>query len=350
MAKTVRTARAPASSSGRSAKTETNEYLFGLQKSPFPGFVEPMLSTLIPQPFDDADWIFEIKWDGYRAIGSGHRGSLSLTSRENTDLSRNYPEIVQALKNWDLDIVVDGEIVVVDDEGKADFNALEAWNRDRQGQLVYYVFDIIWYQGYDLKGLPLIKRKELLRGLLPQNDSPIQYVDYLEKHGKKLFRKMKENGLEGIVAKRKESFYLPAVRTREWLKITTHIIQEFVFGGWVESEKGAPFKSLLFGYYNKGKLVYYHHCGHGWKQNEMAEMLKAFKTIEIEESPFCTEVDYPGIKHWMRPVLVGEVKITRIGKNGKIRHGHPPVLQGWSRGVDPGKVTVDTLPWLKKQN
>jgi bifunctional non-homologous end joining protein LigD len=225
---------------------------------------------------------------------------------------------------------------------------LETWrSRKDQGRLLFYVFDILWYQGYDLMDLPLIKRKELLRSLVPQN-SIIKYVDYVEAEGRRLFHTIEENGLEGIIAKRKDSTYRAGIRTRDWLKITTHVVQQFVFGGWVESEKGAPFKSLLFGYYDQEKLVYYHHCGHGWKQNEMAEMLAAFKMIETKEKPFANPVDYPGAKHWMKPILVGEVKITRIGKNGKIRHGHPPVLQGWCKGINPLDVSVETIPWLKK--
>jgi bifunctional non-homologous end joining protein LigD len=319
-----------------------------IHKSSIPECLSPMLATLTTEPFNNEDWIFEIKWDGYRAIAYNNNGSVDLKSRENQNYVKDYPPVVSAIKDWNINVVVDGEIVVLDEEGKPDFNGLQGWKRHRDESVIfYYVFDLLWLDGYDLRELPLIERKNLLKQIVPEN-SLIKYSDYIEEHGRELFQTVASHGYEGIVAKRKQGLYWCGRRTRDWLKLPVVFTQMFVVAGWVESDvAGKPFKTLLFGYYDKGKLIYYHHSGSGWKDREMRNMLIALRSAEVSKNPFANEVDYEGVKHWMKP-RVAEFKISKITKEGEIRH--PAVFQGWSSDIQPKKITRETIEWLKNKN
>lgn len=315
--------------------------------SDFPSCLSPMLATLTTDAFNSEDWIYEIKWDGYRAIACNNNGTIDLRSRNNENYLKDYPPIVKAIKNWNINIVVDGEIVVIDEEGKPDFNALQNWKRIKdENSIFFFVFDILWLDGYDVRDMPLVERKEILKQLVPDN-SIIKYSDYIEEYGMQLFATVKQNGYEGIVAKRKLSSYWCGKRSKDWLKLPVVFLQKFVIAGWVESEvTGKALKTLLFGYYDKGKLLYYHHSGSGWKDKEMPDMVKALKTIEVPKSPFANDVDYEGVKHWIKP-LVAEFKITKITKEGEIRH--PAVWQGWCVDTKAKEVTKETVEWLKQK-
>jgi bifunctional non-homologous end joining protein LigD len=327
--------------SSKSNESEASEVeklkdqLAHLPKSEMPSRVSPMLASPTTEPFDDDEWIFEDKLDGYRAVAFSNNGKVGLRSKEGKDYYTQYPPIVQALKDLKEDVVLDGELVVLDKKGHPDFGAMERWDRYSDEEISYYVFDLIWFDGHDLKDIPLIYRKELLRLLIPEN-SIIRYVDYVEGTGIELYNEIKKKDLEGIVAKKKDSIYLVGKRSLTWKKITVRQIAKFVFGGWVEADRGTGFKSLLFGFYDNGDLIYYHHCGHGWTEKQMREMYAMFKTIETDENPFVNEVNYPGNIHWMKPI-VGEIKVSRISKAGKIRHSHPAILEGWCAGCRTDK-------------
>jgi bifunctional non-homologous end joining protein LigD len=165
--------------------------------------VKPMLTTLVDEAFDNDDWLFEIKWDGYRAVASISGGTVELYSRNNLSFNLRYPEIVDELRTWPIDAVLDGEIVALDENGHSRFQFLQNWMSDQQGTLRYYVFDILWLEGYDLTQVPLIDRKKILKQVLPGGDS-IFYSDHLEKNGTKFFEVASEKGLEGIIAKREK--------------------------------------------------------------------------------------------------------------------------------------------------
>ena len=299
---------------------------FSKKNEKLPGHLQPMLATKINEPFNNADWVFEIKWDGYRCIASNMDGKVQLKSRGNISFNDVYAPIYEAIKEWNVNVVVDGEIIVVNDEGKADFEALQKWQQTKEGQLIYYVFDLLWLDGINLMNEPLEKRKEILKKILPQK-GVIKYSDSIEEFGVDFFEIAKTNELEGIVGKKKISIYQPGKRTNDWLKIPAQVRQEFVIGGWTESTSSRSFKSLLFGYYENGKLIYVGHAGGGYKEKDMPTMLSKLKKIETKKSPFANDTDIDDVVHWVKPVLVAEIKYASFTSAGKIRK--PAIFLGF---------------------
>jgi bifunctional non-homologous end joining protein LigD len=233
------------------------------EKSKFLSKVKPMLCTLIKEPFDDADFLYEVKLDGYRIIAYVQKEKVVLRSRSGLDYSKKYPEVVKAFSDMYLNMIVDGEVVALDENGRPDFDALQ--KSDRKNPLVFYLFDILWFDGYKLMNLKLTERKEILSKAIPFNEV-IKYSDDFEQ-GIQLFELIKKQEMEGIVAKRKGSKYEPGKRGKDWLKLPTEKRQEFVIGGWTESENSTPFAALVFGYYENGKLMYQGHAGGGFRGN-----------------------------------------------------------------------------------
>jgi len=220
-------------------------------EDPMPEHANPMLCTLVREVPELEDYLYEIKWDGYRIIAYLQKGKVRLASRSGLDYTRKYPPIEKALKSLKHDVVIDGEVVVFNEEGKPDFDALQKYN-GHGTSISYCVFDLLWMDGKSLKDLPLTERKELLKVLI--KDHPVLKFSESFADGKKLYEQVLEQNLEGIVAKQKDSEYIEGSRGNEWLKIPTRKRQEFVIGGWAESENGRSFRSLLFGAYEKGKL------------------------------------------------------------------------------------------------
>ena len=198
-------------------------------KAPMPKDLAPMLATLVDQPFDDAGWSYEIKWDGYRALAYCKKDDVELRSRNDKSFDKYYP-VLNALKEWKINALVDGELVVLNDKGESNFNKLQNWRSEADGSLIYYLFDLLWLDGRDLTGLPLSERRNLLQSIVPA-EGIIRYSDSFETSGTKFFASAQKLGLEGIMAKRTDSLYVPGARTREWLKIKTVSRQEVVIGG-----------------------------------------------------------------------------------------------------------------------
>ncbi len=291
----------------------------------FPAKVEPMLATLASEPFNKAGWLYEVKWDGYRILAHIHEGKVTLRSRSLLNYTANYKPIASALDSLKHNAVIDGEIVVLDDKGNPSFDRLQNYDPSKD-RIIYYVFDLIWLDGKDLTTLPLTKRKEQLLKLCKELPNElIQFSDSFD-DGVSLFDQVKKLGLEGIVAKQKESLYLPGKRTRDWLKIPTAIRQEFVVGGWTESDSARSFRSLLFGYYDKGKLYYQGHAGGGFREKEIPRLFEKLKKIETKKKPFVNEVDTDRKVHWVKPELVVDVRYATKTKNGKIRK--PAIFMG----------------------
>ncbi|MGN6417218.1 MAG: ATP-dependent DNA ligase, partial [Pseudobacter sp.] len=183
-------------------------------------FIEPMLATLAEQPFDNAEWIFEMKWDGYRAIAEWRKKKLKLYSRNGLSFVQKYPPVVEAITKLSHDCVLDGEIVVLNDKGRPRFQMLQEYDQDPRHPLHYYVFDLLFLDGKDLRELPLINRKELLQKLLSSyKGDVIRYSDHVSTSGKKFFHHVKKLDFEGMMAKKADSEYYSGVRTREWLKV-----------------------------------------------------------------------------------------------------------------------------------
>jgi bifunctional non-homologous end joining protein LigD len=189
--------------------------------------VRPMQPSLYKHPFDSDDFIFELKWDGFRGIACLKDNNAYLYSRRGRSFGNLYPQLTEGIKKIKKNILLDGEIVVLDKNGKADFEGLRNYHPGKKADLRFYAFDLLYYDKYDLMELPLIKRKQILKSLI-QGKSSILYSDHVDKYGIELFQEAEKEGLEGIVAKRKSSVYIPGARTKEWLKIKTEYHKDFL--------------------------------------------------------------------------------------------------------------------------
>lgn len=312
-----------------------------------PNTIEPMLATLVDKPFQDEKYIYEIKWDGYRLIAHVNDNEVRLQSRGAQDYTKKYPAVVQALKEYQRSMILDGEVVYVNDEGKPDFDLLQKVN-GQKAPLIYYVFDILWLDGKGLIQFPLTKRKEILKEVIGESDV-VKVSDDFE-DGLLLFEHAKKAGLEGIIAKQKDSQYIPNDRSRRWCKIKVQQRQEFVIGGWVESEKRDTFRTLLFGAYEGNTLKWIGHAGGGYKEKDMPKILARLKAIEIDQNPFVNEVEYSeGKPHWVKPELIAEIKYDTFTRAGKIRK--PAIFMGFredKKAIQIVKEVVRPRPPVKR--
>lgn len=305
-----------------------------LPKKAKPWQVNPMLCTLVDEPFDRTGWLFEIKWDGYRAIASKHKDKVELYSRNHLDFKEKYPSVVEALRLIRHDVLLDGEIVATDEAGVARFEWLQNWHRQPKGQLQYQVFDILWCDGHDLRTMPLLERKKILKSLLPKN-SLIKYSDHVETKGTALFTKMRQQGLEGMVAKRADSPYHESTRGADWLKIKTHLRQEVVIGGFTEPRGSRKYLgSLLVGVYDNGELTYVGHSGGGIADAARKELYELLVKKERASSPFSTRPKPNAPVHWVKPELVCEMSFSEWTNDGYMRHPE-------FKGLRPDKKSQD---------
>jgi bifunctional non-homologous end joining protein LigD len=288
------------------------------RKSKIPGRVEPMLCTLTKDVIEDDRYLYELKWDGYRIISYVQKGQVRMDSRSALNYTHKYPNIARALAELKHDLVLDGEMVVFNEEGIPDFDALQLYN-GATTSITYCVFDILWLDGYDLTSLPLTDRKKILESILRRNKT-IRYSVSFDK-GKALYEQVVKKNMEGIIAKMKDSPYQPGARNDNWLKTPTRKRQEFVIGGWAESDKSRSFKSLLFGAYQNGKLEWIGRSGGGYKEKEMPGILKQLRALEIPDSPFTNKIlDTKGAKtHYVKPRLVANFEFATWTKSGRIR-------------------------------
>src|ERR1041385_253742 len=257
------------------------------KKSSMPEKVMPMLATLVDEPFDDPEWLYEVKWDGYRAVSYINKGKVDILSRNNKSFNDKYYPLRQLLAEWKIDAVIDGEIIVLNEKGQSNFGKLQNWRSEADGELTYYVFDILWYDGLDLMNLPLTDRKKILNDVLPKNDDRIRLSQVVDSNGNDFFEAAKQIGLEGIIAKKKDSLYAPDTRSKVWLKIKAHKRQEVVIGGFTKSEGSAKkFSSLLLGVYEGNKLYYVGKVGTGFADKLQTEMRAQFKPLIVDKAPF----------------------------------------------------------------
>lgn len=295
----------------------------------------PMLATLVEEPFDSKEWLFEIKWDGYRALADKKK-QVNLISRGQKSFNDRYPTIVQELQKIPGRFILDGEIVILDKSGRSDFQMLQNYLNRKKGTPLYYVFDILTYNGKDLTHLPLIERKKILQALLKKSKQPhIRFSDHIEAKGKAFFREAKKKKLEGIIAKKKDSTY-QFRRSRDWQKIKTGLRQEVVIGGFTEPRGGRKlFGALMIGVYEKGKLVYVGHVGGGFNQKSLEEVYRDLKKITTSKCPF-TEEPHPNTPvTWVKPKLVCEVSFAEWTEEGKVRQ---PIFKGMRIDKSPQSI------------
>jgi DNA ligase D len=341
----------PKKTTAKKATTpDVKQLLKGAPKQAFfDKIAEPMLATLVDKPFDQEGWIYEIKWDGYRAVAFMNKSALELKSRNDKSFNEKFYPVYDALKALKLNAVLDGEVVVVGDNGQANFGALQNWRSEADGTLIYYVFDILWYNGYDLTGLPLVERKAILANLISDSEI-IKLSKDFETSGIDFLEAAKQMGLEGIMAKRKDSVYQIGNRTRDWLKIKANKRQEVVIGGYTKNvDTNKPFSSLLVGVYEKGKLVYTGKIGTGFNIKTQKEMMEQFKPLITDKVPFTEEPDVnkpsrfrpnppKATATWLKPELICEVSFAEMTTDGVMRH---PSFEGMRNDKKAKKVVLE---------
>jgi bifunctional non-homologous end joining protein LigD len=327
----------------------------GSVKRPMPAKIHPMLAESVEKPFDGSEWLFEIKWDGYRAIAFVEGGKVRLVSRNQNDLTPRYPELKDMGKFIHAKTaILDGEVVALDEEGKASFSLMQQRTGFRRGgkraagnadvPVLYYAFDLLYLDGSDWRRVPLEERKRKLASVLVAGDH-VRYSDHYEARGKALFEMAQKTGLEGIVAKKRASFYEER-RSREWLKIKIRKRVECVVGGFTVPEGSRThFGSLVLGLYDKkGRLIHVGQAGSGFDQKSLGEIWKLLEKIETKKNPFFGEVEALRKVSWVKPELVAEIEYaewtggTNEGSGPKLR---APVFLGLRDDKDPKECLLE---------
>jgi bifunctional non-homologous end joining protein LigD len=327
----------------------------------FPTKLSPMLATMVDKPFDKDGWQYEIKWDGYRTVAFCNKDKVELKSRNGKSYKEKFYPILNAVQKWNIHAVVDGEVVVLDEGGKPNFGALQNWRSEADGELYFYVFDLLWMNGKDLMQIPLSVRRAILKQLIPEN-STIRFSENFEVSGIEFFDTAKKIGLEGIMAKKSDSTYSPGNRSKEWLKIKANKRQEMVIGGYTKNEASSKtFSSLLLGVYENGALIYTGKAGTGFSDKQQLEMLEQFKPYITKSAPF---TDLPDINKpsrfqrnpanatavWMKPALVCEVSFTEMTTDGIMRHPSFIAMRSDKKAKDVIKETaIDANEILTKK-
>jgi len=302
----------------------------GARKTSFPSFTPPQLATLMKQPPRGEGWLHELKFDGYRMLCHWNEGKVQFWSRNKKDWTEKFPGVAKALKTLKVrSVVVDGEIVIMDAQGRTSFQRLQQAMGRTNVAFIFQIFDMLYLDGYNLTGVALRERKELLQALLSRvpADGPLRYSDHFEGDGEEFLQRACEHGIEGIISKRAESVY-ESSRSKSWLKIKCGRSQEFVIAGYTPSVKGmAGFGSLILGVYERRKLVYAGRVGTGFSLKQRVELARKLDRIARDSSPFAVTPKEPGLRdaHWAEPVLVGAVSFTEWTDDGSIRH---PSFQG----------------------
>ena len=292
-----------------------------------------MLATLVAEPFSNADWIFEPKLDGVRCLAYGNGGAPRLFSRNRIPLNSAYPELVEALAGLTpASYILDGEVVALR-EGIPSFSDLQQAKR-RKVKIAYYLFDLLYLEGFDLRDVPLLYRKELLRAHF-QFRAPIYFVKHRARQGEAYFREMCANRWEGLVAKRAGSTYV-SKRSRDWLKIRCSAEQEFVLGGYTEpAGQRIGLGALLLGYYEGESLKYAGKVGTGFDTKTLTDLKRELTSLETKTSPFPEEVKAGRRVHWVKPKLLAQIAFTEWTHDGRLRH---PCFLGIRQDKRPREV------------
>src|SRR5262245_41964033 len=304
-----------------------------------PRHYRPMLATPAEE-VPHGDWIYEIKWDGYRIMATVSGGEPDLRTRKDQDYTKRFEnvarELVKAMKTPDC--VVDGEVCALDEDGRPSFSAMQ--QRRPETPIVYYVFDVLEVDGEALTELPLQERRKRLEKLLDKRNKTVRFSESFD-DGDALFAAANEQHLEGIMAKRLGSKYLPGRRSREWLKVKGHGRQEFVIAGYTRGQgrRQGTLGSLVMATYEGGELTYVGNVGTGFSDREIAQLLAKLKPLERDTPPFTTVPKMPRVKKsdvfWVEPKLVAEVEFVEWTHDGHLR---APSYQGLREDKEPTEV------------
>jgi bifunctional non-homologous end joining protein LigD len=328
----------------------------GARKAPMPTAIYPMLATLVDEPFDSADWLYEIKWDGYRAVAFIKNSRVKLVSRNQNEYTAAFPELAELPQDVRAsEAILDGEIVALDEHGRASFSLMQQRTGVGEGgrkirisrkdvPLAYYVFDLLYLDGYSLERVSLDDRKRLLREIVTSTQLIRISEDFPK--GIELYKAAAAQKIEGVVAKKRNSYYTQK-RSREWLKIKITQEQECVIAGYTDPKGSREnFGSIVLGLYNeRGKLVHVGQAGTGFDERTHSELWKLLKPLETTNNPFGQKVDASRRVHFIRPTLVAQIKFTEWtheGNSGQIKM-RAPVFLGLRADKDPKECRFERV-------
>lgn len=336
--------RARATRNGSKSKTrlarDARGFCSSARAARMPNIIHPMLATLVDDPFSDPEWIFETKWDGFRSICFVSKGKSNFVSRNQIDMTPQYPELASVAKQIDArEAILDGEIVALDKDGMPRFQLLQPRVGRKSGvdalrghgHIVYYVFDLLYVDGNDLTSCPVVERKEALAQILRPADF-IKLSEHLVGDGEAFFKQIEKFHLEGMIAKRASSPYVQK-RTKDWLKVKTVQRSEVAIGGYTQPRGSRTnFGALVVGLYRGRDLHYVAHVGGGFNERALAQIFKLLQPLKTKVSPF---VDAPKTNEpvqWLKPKLVAEVKFSEWTADLRMRH---PVFIGLREDKKP---------------
>jgi bifunctional non-homologous end joining protein LigD len=311
-----------------------------MPKKALPEFVPPMMAESAKAPFDSPDWVFEVKLDGYRAITVfDDSGEAHLCSRNGLSLEAKFPAVARALAKLKLrSTILDGEVVAVDENGIPRFQLLQRFQKQPTAPTLYYVFDLLWNDGTDVTGKPILERRALLETII-KPVAGVQLGTYIEGKGKALFDLTKEKGMEGIIAKRKDSIYRPGRRTSDWLKIKARLQQEFVVGGFTEPKGSRKhLGAVVIGAYTRGKLRHYGYAGSGFTEKGLKDAVDRMKPLFTDKSPFVNPPKTKEKIQWVQPSLVCEVEYAELTADEQLRQ---TTFLGWRDDKKPKEVVLE---------
>ena len=295
-------------------------------------FIEPMLLLRTEDlPDDPARWSYQLKFDGYRAVAFKTGGKLHLRSRNDNDFSNRYPAVVRGLARLPNETVIDGELIALADDGRPSFNALQNFDSS-ESAILYFVFDVMLFQGHDVTKETLDARRELMeRRIVTHLTEPVRYTDTLHASLRDLVHSVKVQRLEGLVAKRRDSQYEPGLRSGAWMKMRINQGQEFVIGGYTVGTK--TFDALIFGYYEGGRLIYTGRTRNGFSPAGRGKLFTQLRRLETAECPFANLPEATSGRwgqgltktkmadcRWLKPVLVGQFEFLEWTTDNHLRH------------------------------
>ena len=304
-----------------------------------------MLAKETDKPFDDNGWLYEIKWDGYRAIADIADQNVALYSRNGNSFLDHYPLLVDSLKKIKHNAVIDGEIVVLNEKGYPDFQKIQHYEDNTNFPLIYYVFDLLSLNDQSLYDQPLIERKQLLKKLIGKNPM-IKYSEHVLRNGIDFFNASEQKNLEGIMAKKSDSHYYPGKRTNEWLKIKNHKTVDVIIAGYTRPTGSRKyFGSLVLALKEGKEFKHVGHAGTGFDDKKLKELYKLFQPLKQKVSPFKDPIETNEQVTWIKPVLVCEVKFTEWTKDEKLRH---PVFMRLRNDKSPKEIDMKNIKPVKR--
>jgi DNA ligase D-like protein (predicted ligase) len=311
-------------------------------------FIEPMECLEVPKLVDGEEWIYEIKLDGYRAVAAKSDRGVRLFSRRSKSFNHQYPYIVEALGELPKNTVVDGEIVALDEFGRPNFNLLQNF-RSEASRIHYFVFDLLVCDGRDLSRLPLIERREIMRSVLKFDSNRIRISEYIEVSATDILHAVRQQGLEGIIGKRKDSIYEAGKRSGAWIKYRVNRGQELVIGGYVPGAHGLD--SIIVGYYKDGDLFYVGRVRNGFVPASRRQVFEKLRPLVKADCPF---VNLPEAHHsrwregltaegmkkciWVRPQLLAQIEFLEWTESDHLRHSK---FVGLREDKDPKSVVKE---------